>query len=77
MVERGGVARMKVTDERNPRRLLLECVGTQESMLQTIEVRPGGYVSYVGGSHGIQLDGQQLFFSHVMGTGWFAAMRPM
>ena len=27
--------------------------------------RPGGYVSYVGVPHGVQLDGQQLFFEHV------------
>jgi len=45
---------------------VLECVGTQESMLQAIHAaRPGGYVSYVGVPHGVQLDGQQLFFEHV------------
>ena len=27
--------------------------------------RPGGYVSYVGVPHGVQLDVQGLFFSHV------------
>lgn len=27
--------------------------------------RPGGSVSYVGVPHGVSLDGQQLFFSHV------------
>ena len=45
---------------------VLECVGTQESMLQAIKAtRPGGYVGYVGVPHGVSLDGQQLFFSHV------------
>lgn len=45
---------------------VLECVGTQESMLQAIgAARPGGFVSYVGMPHGVKLDGQQLFFSHV------------
>jgi threonine dehydrogenase-like Zn-dependent dehydrogenase len=45
---------------------VLECVGTQESMMQAIHAaRPGGYVSYVGVPHGVQLDGQQLFFEHV------------
>jgi len=45
---------------------VLECVGTQESMLQAIHAaRPGGYVSYVGVPHGVQLDGQQLFFEHI------------
>jgi threonine dehydrogenase-like Zn-dependent dehydrogenase len=27
--------------------------------------RPGRYVSYVGVPHGVQLDGQKLFFTHV------------
>lgn len=44
----------------------LECVGTQQSMLQAVgATRPGGYVSYVGVPHGVQLDGTGLFFSHV------------
>jgi threonine dehydrogenase-like Zn-dependent dehydrogenase len=41
-------------------------VGTKESTLQAIKAtRPGGYVGYVGVPHGVSLDGQQLFFSHV------------
>jgi threonine dehydrogenase-like Zn-dependent dehydrogenase len=45
---------------------VLECVGTQESMMQAINAtRPGGSVGYVGVPHGVSLDGQQLFFSHV------------
>lgn len=45
---------------------VLECVGTQESMRQAIgAARRGGYVSYVGVPHDVQLDGQQLFFAHV------------
>jgi threonine dehydrogenase-like Zn-dependent dehydrogenase len=45
---------------------VLECVGTQESMKQAIgAARPGGYVSYVGVPHGVQLDGQDLFYRHV------------
>src|SRR5215211_252044 len=45
---------------------VLECVGTQESMMQAIKAtRPGGHVGYVGVPHGVSLDGQQLFFSHV------------
>lgn len=44
----------------------LECVGTQESMLQAIRsTRPGGHVSYVGVPHGVRLDGGKLFFTHV------------
>src|SRR5256885_1284229 len=45
---------------------VLECVGTQESMMQAINsTRPGGYIGYVGVPHGVSLDGEQLFFSHV------------
>ena len=45
---------------------VLECVGTQESMMQAIQsTRPGGFVSYVGVPHGVNLDGAQLFFGHV------------
>jgi threonine dehydrogenase-like Zn-dependent dehydrogenase len=45
---------------------VLECVGTQESMMQSIQAaRPGGFVSYVGVPHGVALDGLQLFFTHV------------
>jgi threonine dehydrogenase-like Zn-dependent dehydrogenase len=54
----------------------LECVGTQESMLQAIKAtRPGGYVGYVGVPHGVSLDGQQLFFSHVYLHGGPAPVR--
>jgi threonine dehydrogenase-like Zn-dependent dehydrogenase len=35
-------------------------------MMQAIgAARPGGYVSYVGVPHGVELDGQNLFFRHV------------
>lgn len=45
---------------------VLECVGTQESMMQAINsTRPGGYIGYVGVPHGVSLDGEQLFFAHV------------
>ena len=27
--------------------------------------RPGGFVSYVGVPHGVELNGEQLFFTHV------------
>jgi threonine dehydrogenase-like Zn-dependent dehydrogenase len=55
---------------------VLECVGTQESMLQAIKAtRPGGSVGYVGVPHGVALDGQQLFFSHVRLHGGPAPVR--
>jgi len=45
---------------------VLECVGTQEAMLQAIRcTRKGGYVSYVGVPHGVELNGEGLFFAHV------------
>jgi threonine dehydrogenase-like Zn-dependent dehydrogenase len=44
---------------------VLECVGTQEAMMQAIQsTRPGGSIGYVGVSHGVELNGEQLFFSH-------------
>src|SRR3954452_7173988 len=45
---------------------VLECVGTQESMMQAIRsTRKGGHVSYVGVPHEVELGGQELFFAHV------------
>jgi threonine dehydrogenase-like Zn-dependent dehydrogenase len=45
---------------------VVEAVGTQESMWQAINsARPGGYVGYVGVTHGVQLDGLNLFFTGV------------
>jgi threonine dehydrogenase-like Zn-dependent dehydrogenase len=45
---------------------VIEAVGTQESMMQAIRsTRPGGHVGYVGVSHGVELPGQDLFFSAV------------
>jgi threonine dehydrogenase-like Zn-dependent dehydrogenase len=43
---------------------VLECVGTQEAMTQAIQAaRPGAMIGYVGVPHGVELDGQWLFFS--------------
>ncbi|MBI3804197.1 MAG: zinc-dependent alcohol dehydrogenase family protein [Nitrospirae bacterium] len=68
VTERGdeGVARIKELTQGIGADSVLECVGTQESMMQAIRsTRPGGYVGYVGVPHGVALDGQALFFSHV------------
>lgn len=55
---------------------VLECVGTQESMMQAIGcTRPGGSVGYVGVPHGIALPGEPLFFSHVRLHGGPAPVR--
>src|SRR5712671_6979021 len=68
VTERGeeGVARIKELTRGIGADSVLECVGTQESMKQAIgSARKGGYVSYVGVPHGVQLEGQELFFAHV------------
>jgi threonine dehydrogenase-like Zn-dependent dehydrogenase len=45
---------------------VVEAVGTEESMWQAIHsARAGGYVGYVGVTHGVQLDGLNLFFTGV------------
>lgn len=55
---------------------VLECVGTNESMMQAIHsARPGGAVGYVGVPHGVELDGEQLFFEHVRLHGGPAPVR--
>jgi threonine dehydrogenase-like Zn-dependent dehydrogenase len=55
---------------------VLECVGTQESMIQAIHcTRPGGSVGYVGVPHGVELDSVQLFFTHVRLHGGPAPVR--
>jgi threonine dehydrogenase-like Zn-dependent dehydrogenase len=68
VTERGedGVARIKELTKGIGADSVLECVGTQESMMQAIHAtRPGGYVGFVGVPHGVELNGEELFFSHV------------
>ena len=68
VTERGddGVARIKELTRGIGADSVLECVGTQESMMQAIKsTRPGGYASYVGVPHGVSLDGEQLFYAHI------------
>src|SRR5439155_21946919 len=61
-----GVARIKELTDGIGADSVLECVRTQESMMQAISsTRPGGHVGYVGVPHGVELDGEKLFFSHV------------
>jgi threonine dehydrogenase-like Zn-dependent dehydrogenase len=67
VTERGdeGVARIKELTNGIGADSVLECVGTQESMMQAIQsTRPGGYVGYVGVPHGVELNGEKLFFAH-------------
>ena len=68
VTERGdeGVARIKELTRGVGADSVLECVGTQESMAQAIQsTRPGGSISYVGVPHGVELDGAQLFYTHI------------
>lgn len=58
-----GVAKVKALTGGVGADSVLECVGTQESMLQALNcARPGGSIGYVGVPHGVELDGQMLFF---------------
>jgi threonine dehydrogenase-like Zn-dependent dehydrogenase len=78
VTERGeeGVARIKDMTHGIGADAVLECVGTQESMMQAIGcTRPGGSVGYVGMPHGVELDGQALFFTHVRLHGGPAPVR--
>ncbi|SRR6266508_2645741 len=66
--ERGdeGVARIKDLTDGLGAHSVIEAVGTQESMMQAIRsTRPGGHMGYVGVAYGVELSGEELFFSHV------------
>ncbi len=68
VTERGdeGVARIKELTDGIGADSVLECVGTQESMMQAMRsARRGGYIGYVGVPHGVSLDGTELFYAHV------------
>lgn len=78
VAERGdaGVARIKELTKGVGADSVLECVGTAESMQQAISVtRPGGMIGYVGVPHGVQLEGQSLFFSQTEMLGGPAPVR--
>ena len=78
VTERGdrGVAKIKEMTNGVGADAVLECVGTQKSMMQAIQAtRPGGGVGYVGVPHGVELDGEKLFFSHVRLHGGPAPVR--
>jgi threonine dehydrogenase-like Zn-dependent dehydrogenase len=68
VTERGdeGVARIKELTRGLGADSVLECVGTQESLMQSIRAtRPGGHVGFVGVFHGVEIPGGEFFFSHV------------
>lgn len=66
VAERGddGVAAIKELTNGLGAHSVVEAVGTQESMMQAVRsTRSGGHVGYVGVAHGVQLPGEELFFS--------------
>ncbi|MEU9022750.1 zinc-dependent alcohol dehydrogenase family protein [Actinomadura sp. NPDC048394] len=68
VTERGadGVAKIKDMTGGLGAHSVIEAVGTQESMAQAIRsTRPGGHVGFVGVAHGVELPGEELFFSQV------------
>ncbi|HKN67210.1 MAG TPA: zinc-dependent alcohol dehydrogenase family protein [Gemmatimonadaceae bacterium] len=78
VTERGdeGVARIKEMTDGLGAHSVIEAVGTQESMMQSIRAtRPGGHVGYVGVSHGVALPGLELFFAEVHLLGGPAPVR--
>jgi len=78
VTERGddGVARIKELTKGIGADSVLECVGTQESMMQAVRsTRPGGSIGYVGVPHGVQLNAEQLFFTLVRLHGGPAPVR--
>ncbi len=77
VAERGeeGVAKVKALTDQIGADAVLECVGTDESMQQALAIaRPGSMIGYVGVPHGVQFDGQKLFFSQ---TGMLGGPAPV
>ena len=71
-----GVARIKELTNGLGADSALECVGTQESMMQAIRsTRKGGSVGYVGVPHGVSLNGEELFYAHIRLHGGPAPVR--
>jgi threonine dehydrogenase-like Zn-dependent dehydrogenase len=55
---------------------VLECVGTQQSMMQAIRsTRPGGGIGHVGVPHEVELSGEELFYTHTRLHGGPAPVR--
>jgi threonine dehydrogenase-like Zn-dependent dehydrogenase len=67
VTERGeeGIARVKELTGGIGADSVLECVGMPESMQQALRsTRPGGNVGFVGVPHGVEINGEELFYSH-------------
>jgi threonine dehydrogenase-like Zn-dependent dehydrogenase len=78
VAERGddGVARIRELTGGLGAHSVIEAVGTQESMEQAIRAtRPGGHTGFVGVSHGVELDGWELFGAGIHLHGGAAPVR--
>ncbi|MFF0143279.1 zinc-dependent alcohol dehydrogenase family protein [Streptomyces sp. NPDC005227] len=78
VAERGeeGAARVKELTGGIGADRVLECVGNPDSMQQALgATRPGGNIGFVGVPHGVQIDGEELFFSHIALRGGPAPVR--
>jgi threonine dehydrogenase-like Zn-dependent dehydrogenase len=76
--ERGeeGVARVKELTDGVGADAVLECVGTDESVVQALQsTRPGGMVGWVGAPHGVELRMQDMFWRNVGILGGAAPVR--
>ncbi len=76
--ERGddGVRRIKELTSGVGADAVLECVGTRESFTQALRsTRQGGNLGYVGYLHGVELDAEEMYFSHVHLHGGAAPVR--
>jgi threonine dehydrogenase-like Zn-dependent dehydrogenase len=68
VTERGdeGVAMIKELTGGLGAHSVIEAVGTNEAMMQSIRAtRPGGHVGFVGVLHDVEIPGREYFFSHV------------
>jgi len=78
VAERGddGIERIKDLTDGVGADCVLECVGTGESIRQAIKsARPGGSIGFVGLPHDVELDLQDLFYTHVRLLGGPAPVR--
>lgn len=74
--DEAGIARVKNLTKGIGADSVLECVGSQQSMQQALRcTRPGGTIGYVGVPHGVEFDGQTLFFSQIGMLGGPAPVR--
>jgi threonine dehydrogenase-like Zn-dependent dehydrogenase len=71
-----GVARIKEMTRGIGANSVLECVDSEESMMQAIQsTRPGGSIGYAGVPHGMKLDMWPVFFQLVRLHGGPAPVR--